>query len=185
MRGNQLFTHLFSKQGSLCRSLARPPHRRLHDPSAQPQTRLQQEHERSQHYLDPATRRPLVTEAEKQLVSAHLPTLLAQSSFAALVDAQVWLLCGVSGGAEACIPCSCSFLQQPLDFHICQPLDPTPSPSLPTPHMHTSSPQPPPHPNRSARVIWGACSDWQRASTDWRRSGQHGGSTYRPVAPRS
>lgn len=53
------------------------------------QARLQQEHERSQHYLDPSTRRPLVHEAEQQLVAAHLPTLLAKGSFAALVDAQV------------------------------------------------------------------------------------------------
>jgi hypothetical protein len=54
------------------------------------QARLLQEHERSQHYLDSSTRRPLVHEAEQQLVAAHLPTLLAQGSFAALIDAQVW-----------------------------------------------------------------------------------------------
>ncbi|KAI8468416.1 MAG: Cullin-domain-containing protein [Monoraphidium minutum] len=52
------------------------------------EARLTQEHERAQHYLDAATRRPLVAEAEAQLVAAHLPALLAQSSFAALVDAQ-------------------------------------------------------------------------------------------------
>ncbi len=62
---------------------------RLRSHHNQSQARLQQEHERSQHYLDAATRRPLVSEAEQQLVSAHLPTLLAQGSFAALVDAQV------------------------------------------------------------------------------------------------
>ncbi|KIZ03018.1 cullin 4 [Monoraphidium neglectum] len=52
------------------------------------EARLLQEHERSQHYLDSSTRRPLVHEAEQQLVAAHLPTLLAQGSFAALIDAQ-------------------------------------------------------------------------------------------------
>ncbi|GBF89461.1 hypothetical protein Rsub_02033 [Raphidocelis subcapitata] len=52
------------------------------------EVRLQQEHDRAAHYLDASTRRPLVAEAERQLVSAHLPALLAQSSFAELVDAQ-------------------------------------------------------------------------------------------------
>jgi hypothetical protein len=88
------------------RVLASPP--RAADPplcrrpllSHPPQTRLQQEHERAAHYLDVATRRPLVAEAERQLVSAHLPTLLAKASFAALVDAQVGgvLTAGWGGG---------------------------------------------------------------------------------------
>lgn len=72
------------------------------------EARLRQEAERAAQYLDPATRRPLVAEAERQLVAANLPALLSRESFAGLVDAQrpadlarLYALAGRVGGHEA------------------------------------------------------------------------------------
>lgn len=49
------------------------------------QLRLQQEHDRCLHYLDPSTRKALITAVEQQLISRHIAAVL-DKGFAALMD---------------------------------------------------------------------------------------------------
>jgi hypothetical protein len=54
-----------------------------------PQRRLAEEYERCAHYLDPATRRPLVAAAEAQLLERHMGAILERGFDALMAEQRV------------------------------------------------------------------------------------------------